>query len=427
MPLSPPITPGSTQGFPWFESHGHSYVTGVVTIGNQDLYSNKLARTLDADLIFRGANGVTLSKTGATPSGETVDYGSVWWLLRNFTAGNAQPYIARGGIVGVFLGLNDLNLVGGPAAWPISSMKKLLRTYINYYRICALWDDSNAIFTRGTQWTTQAGTDRNFGAGYTMSTVSTLPTGNITIAIPSTFSGGTLVIFGIGQDTNAGPAGITFDVIVDSVTHGQFDCAGADQTGAAGNRLVQNCYRIPNLAAGSKTIVLDPVTLQGSSAFDGGMIDGIGVDDPNLSPHIIVFEQPRLPAGGYAAHGGGTARYGDSDVNTWNQYQAEVCQEFPASEVIYVPLPLMHGDASYFHTDLLHPNVKGHSYIADQAKLTMEAAQIRTKHRQLYPTEGLRIGQGIIASAAGSTTANFKLPAYDHRDVLRGYVKLFTT
>ncbi len=343
------------------EDFGHSYCWGQGASVPAKAYSPLLAAHVNAPTHTNwGASGATIGQFGATPttpSGATVDYESAYWAIRNFAV--AHGGTPRQGLMTACHGLNDLSR--GQAAAPSSTTFAEFETYLRALREAGGWDSSDAIVTAGTGWSTTVATDRNSGSSYVEAT--SLPSGNITIAIPAGFPGGDIVLRFIGRDNSTTPAGGTLDILLDGASHGTHDCRGAIGTFP---RFRRSCYRLASVAPGAHSIVLDPVSFQG--AFMG--FDRVAYET-TASPRLLVWHAARLPSGGYAAHGGGL--YGDADVNAWNALLDTLPGRFMVGSMVVVGVPSMHNAAGYFNADLIHPNDTGHAYLANQAAAGLAA------------------------------------------------------
>lgn len=380
------------------EVGGHSYAheDGASAPANGFVHLMQAALPGSPTINNWAIGGAQISYNGAfTPPGGQLGQDTAWWITRNpaligASADASAPYDSRPGLHLLFHGVNDLN--AGPVAVPTPTTIADLKTMISRLRCAAVFEDNDAsVSSVAGDWTSTVAT--NLNSGSTKLGTGSAAASDLLHTIPADFPGGHYVLSFIGQDTPSGAGvGGVFDIYLDGVLHGQLDARGGSN--ATGGGLTRRfTYRMNNLPASmaGKVIRMDLVTLVTAVWFDWCGFEKLD------APKFIIWKQPRLPAGGYAAHGGGVAKYGDADVNTFNTALDTMAADFPAKTIGVVDLPLMHGNASYFFGDLLHPNDTGHAYIASQGL---------AKLREITP---LFFPEGMIAGGVGNLTGTLSV------------------
>lgn len=380
------------------EVGGHSYAheDGASAPANGFVHLMQAALPGSPPINNWSIGGSQIGYNGAyTPPGGLLGQDTAWWITRNpaligSSADASAPYDSRPGLHLLFHGVNDLN--AGPVAVPTPSTIADLKTMISRLRCAAVFEDNDAsISSVAGDWISTSAT--NLNSGSTKLGTSSASASDLLHTIPADFPGGHYVLSFIGQDTASGAGvGGVFDIYLDGVLHGQLDARGGSN--ATGGGLTRRfTYRLNNLPASmaGKVIRMDLVTL-----VTAVWLDWVGFEKLD-APKFLIWKQPRLPAGGYAAHGGGVAKYGDADVNTFNAALDTMAADFPAKAIGVVDLPLMHGNASYFFGDLLHPNDTGHAYIASQGL---------AKLREIMP---LFFPEGMITGGVGNLTGTLSV------------------
>lgn len=357
---------GPDPGWPFtsIDHRGHSYgapsSNGASTPSNAypELLRTRLRRTLRN----YAAGGSLISQTGATPTGKTPNYGTAYDLMRTLT-----PPRDGSVLVSNDYSINDLNL--GEAAGPLDTTFEDYVAGLHAERAQQRWENDHAVFgAPPSGWSTVASTTNNSGPNYLGASVDTVGTivGNFTGA--NAWPGGDMLVWFIGGDGNPAKGG-EFEIALDFGAGPQI-IGVHDSRGnvATAQRPVRKVFRIPDVSAGDVVLTVDTLAVYNAFlAFDGVTLENAS------SPTCMVFMQPRLPAGGYAAHGGGTEKYGDAQVDAYNAKLATLPGRFPARAIILVPVPAgQDANAAHFN-DLVHFNDTGHDARADAAEAAIAA------------------------------------------------------
>lgn len=308
--------------------------------------------------------GVSIGQVGYTPSGESVNFGTAYWVMRTFVPPATAPYDAQNGPLVYAAGLNDFNQSSGQTAVPMATTLEELVSAIAHLRARGQYEDNNtAVFGASPPagYTRSAATDRNSGTTYTASTA--LATAPVSMTLPADYDGTRVGIRFIGRD-GVTPAGATWTIKVNGTTHGTHDSRGASAS-ASLQRFRRSTYFIDNPVAG------DVITAE-QTAFFGAFagIDAL-VFEGSDAPLVLVRIVPRLPTAGYSAMGGGSANFGDTEVNSWNTLLATVPGRFPYDAVRIVDVSSMHGVTAQFEASGVHPSDLGHDTITTATETTL--------------------------------------------------------
>ncbi len=261
-----------------------------------------------------------------------------------------KPWVADAGLVVVNYGTNDAIL--GTSATDLAGYRAAMQTIFSRY--CAsscYWHDAASV-TVGANWTDTAHGATPIGGGvgnYVSSTVGAV----LTIAVPSTFTGGYVGIVFPGSW-----AGGTATVAVDGVGVGTVT-TGNLHASIYSSKWTAATFRAL-LTTGAHTITVTVASLinAGSVYVNGWHIEA------DASPPIAVLENvlPTRPSGVWSS----------IDQATVNAYNVELRAAIaahnaasPDSPVFLVPLDaVIAANAAYFVSDGLHPNAAGAALMA---------------------------------------------------------------
>jgi hypothetical protein len=252
------------------------------------------------------------------------------------------PYTNNIGLCLGVWGINDLNTYGSSSQYR-TAYTHALRTVISRFRAAAVFENDDSTVTYGgsggSHWSTTTSTTINSGANY--ATTSTT-NDTFTIAVPSTFEGGTIAIGLIGA---SGTTGGTVSFTVDGNSAGSISTSNIT---ADGHRtgMVQ---RLTSLTSGAHTIVGTV------SALDGGgsvQFDYWQIETPYPNP-VILTSIAKLNS--YSGSGIGAS---DSEVVVWSTAITSVIAEF-AGPIALADITDLLQPTGRLAADTIHPSEVG--------------------------------------------------------------------
>lgn len=332
----------------------HSYGTSGAS-ASQYLWQNLVARRIGATLTDRSISG---SKFINGNPGTNCGYAT---MLQNIVASAARTlsYKVFSPNVGIIMLLEALNSLsdsvtntGVDTALAVSAWGHAVRNMISRAQISALIESTaGAPITLGGSgsWATQANTNQNSGTGYSQNTSSGA---TATIAVPSDWKGGVLVLGFVGNRIGGTVAASDITFTVDGVATKPIGYPGtfttkdvAPSTGTGAQYVVARFQ----LAAGAHTVVA-------TSGTGGIAFDCIWVEADTPRP-CVWGGQPRTP---------GSSSTTNAAVVLGNSLTASIiANEFKPGCATFVDLDALLAQNSDYFADTVHPNDAGHAIIAD--------------------------------------------------------------
>jgi hypothetical protein len=357
------------------DSMGHSYMAGAGVPDPRNRFTAKFSRLINSAEANRGVSGSLLSS-----------HANGGWqsALQNWLGSTTDVKYMADRQCGVILtGINDLNAYGSAG---LAGVRNSLRTVVARLRSGFVWEDNDAsVAYSGADWTAVTAATENSGATHRTTTVNGA---TYTITTPADFPGGTV---GIGMTARFGGQGARHTFTLNGAAAGFIDAYNAQASGYIG------CvYRIKNVPAGVNTIVGTVSGIVTITNFDYWQYDA------SPAPTVLVCLQPYLVD--YSAYGAGSG-FGpptDAGIDALNTVFTDVAAEFDSS-VVAVSFPAMYRQASYFQADKLHPNEKGHAYIADQLVRAWRAAPFKLGAAMAPQKAGLRLPDGGLFATNGNS------------------------
>jgi hypothetical protein len=275
-------------------------------------------------------------------------------VLQNVNPGvRAAPRTPETGVAVLMFGTNDA-IQGSGSGWVEDSFRAGMRTAIARYLAGSVYDHTDISITQSAgSWAAVVFATANeqpsgSGTGYLSSTTVN---DELTIAVPSTFEGGTIDIGFIG-----GYKGGTARITVDGTIHGTILTSNL----ASSTNTTHRCgtiYSIPNLASGAHTILVKTTQVDASGgyvAFDYWQIRA------REYPVVLVCGMAQPSAPGWVWAG-----ITQAQTDTYNRWMRELVAEFADPAVRFVDVdPLLLADSKFFASDGLHPNRWGAAVIA---------------------------------------------------------------
>lgn len=322
---------------------GHSYCsggTGTITSSNRitKRFSDWVGCT-DTNYGV-GASVLYCQNSSGGPSNAS---GGWVTMFQNYSPSSATFERAYDSVV-ILAGCNDMALMTSDAQAD-TVWKPTLRACIDRARCGKVYENTDASVSFGGSWSTNTGIITNSGANcrYATSDGKT-----VTIQVPSTFPGGTVIVGGIDVPANTG----AMDFTVDGAAAGSLS-----QTGE-GNRNRPITKRLTGLAPGAHTIIGTTSAISASNFF----FDWWGVEAP-FPPAVLVFGTPRLLAyTGYTTEGWPQTPT-DTSMDTQTTATRAVADEYD-NRVVFVPMDQVMNGNSSLYDDSVHPAPTGCSLIA---------------------------------------------------------------
>lgn len=332
-----------------------------------------------ADAQFRSAldiefnNIVNHSTNGARLLMSGLDQGGFGRVLQNITGSQLRaPYVAQGGAYLFCWGVNDLGAYGDTAqtrlAWQYA-----LRTVISRARMSTLRDNDysgaagTGVIAYGAGFTSAPFT-WDYTSGLNMHTATSTTNANITITLPTDYTGAPITLLFITQPGNVGGV-VTFSGTA-GIT-GTLDVSDVMPLASLARSPVPKRITTLTSANAGQTIIITVTSLDGSGSvnFDGYWIES------ETPPPVLVCGINKMNDNGWDVYPlltGNTAAVNNAFVDTWNALTLGVIAEFD-SMVQYVDLDAaidaatlgVHTKTPTLSFDGLHPNEFGAGRIAD--------------------------------------------------------------
>jgi hypothetical protein len=358
--VDPPPPGGSIPDFGRATFFGHSYVAGT-SLAAADRFANKIAASLECELVNYGANSGVITQTNSNPTGLGVNYGTWYWMLRTLRATVAGPAT---GIGFLLTGINDFTVYGAPqTATKINSVLKAVEVFASRWCAVQLWEaEAGLPIAKGANWTTPSFTTINSGSGAIGASGSPAP--GPCFFTPTGQPADCDYAFGFissGQLSGVSKGG-AHTMFSEGVPVGSHNSQG-NATGQA----VGNVYRFQNIDLAAPTLGFTTETVYGQATY----LDYVSQETADSAP-LGIFHQPRLTAAGLAAH---SNLYTNADIDTYNAGLDAIAARFSNDRVFTIPVPDMNANAAMFRTaegDPLHPNVAGAEYLHSQAIARLE-------------------------------------------------------
>jgi hypothetical protein len=391
---------------PSIELFGHSYAAGGGSDQGESL-ADKISAVTDATVVNYAVGGSVGCYPDSGTAPLTARDGGWNYLYHTRNAddlGQTAPYLSAPPAL-IWYGIHDLAVLGPNN---LTYFYHALRAMIARARCAAVFEHGHASVTKGGTWAADAtGQNENSGFGYALSANTN---STITIAVPSDFPGGEVVL---GFLTSSAGWGALLDIDVTGATtltnrtHDSRNIQPRDHSTAANPKVGTSVHRIAGLNPGAHTITISVTTLNTGWYFDWW---GIAA---NPAPMVVVAGASLPPSiGTWAAFPYPTMA--QSAVDSLNAGIQAVCDEFPDDVLYWDTEDVLGagGTAAYFASDQAHPNGLGYAELAKSFKALVASSGLLTDDRlaKMQTRKGQTYAARIYRATAqsipnGSSTA----------------------
>ncbi len=272
------------------------------------------------------------------------------------------------GMTAFITGLNDAGDAvtgnGANIAALVPAWKHAMRTVISRTQVSSLYESPDATYITlgGTGWATFGSTNQNSGPGYSQSSSTGV---TVTIAVPSGWLGGTLVLGFVTNRVGGATPASTVTLTVDSTPTAPVGFGSAtfstDQvnlvaTGTQGGLVA----RLP-LTAGAHTVV--------ATGSAGGLAFDYLAVEANTPRPVLFANIAKTPAST------STTR---TSIDALNAATQTVLAEF-GTWAVYVDIDSLLGLNNAYFADQTHPNDIGHALIAQAMATAINGLSLTTR------------------------------------------------